>query len=271
MVNESKNYIDLTRLMGEVLEFIRNDKEIFYKINELENEIIHFREITVSDLTGDALTTLCDKINKAKELTSEKKEALKLSLIKNDISFDEFKEAMDLNIGNYELINIANHLYLPIILSHDERQMYIKNIIKEPSEVEFMKSLNNWLEKNSKSISSNWMFSILIENTDSVYIPYFDPASNKYRKFNPDFVFWIEQGNSYTILFIDPKGTSHTDYIFKIKGYEETFMENSIVKKFKFDDSTVDVQLKMVTEDLNKIPAEYQKFWIEKGNFHFLK
>ena len=48
-------------------------------------------------------------------------------------------------------------------------------------------------------------------------------------------------------------------------------MENSIVKKFKFDDSTVDVQLKMVTEDLNKIPAEYQKFWIEKGNFHFLK
>lgn len=270
MKNEKKNYTDMHKLMKEILYFIRNDKEILYKINELNDEIIHFREITASDLSEDFSKQLYEKLNKARELSIDKQEELLCSLMKKDISLEEFKDATDLNIGNYELVNIANHLYLPIILSHDERQIYIKNIVKEPSEVDFIKSLNNWLNKNDKNINSKWMFSILIENTDSVYIPYFDPESNKYRKFNPDFIFWIDQKDSYKIIFVDPKGTAHSDYIFKIKGYEEIFMEEGESKEFKYNDKVVKVQLKMVTDNLNKIPKEYQKFWMEKDNFQFL-
>ena len=67
------------------------------------------------------------------------------------------------------------------------------------------------------------MFSIVIENTDALYIPYFDPSANKHRKFYPDFVFWIQEEDKYRIVFVDLKGRSFSNYIFKIEGYKELF------------------------------------------------
>ncbi len=271
MIDESKDYQDMSRLMQELLAFIRNEKDVFYRINELKDEIVHFKDVTTTDLSENIFNELCEKIDKAKTLTEAKKKDLKLKLINDDISTDEFTSATKLKVGNYELLNIKNHLYLPIILSHDESQTYINHIVNQKSEVDFLKSLNDWLEKNSKDIKSNWMFSIVIENTDALYIPYFDPSANKHRKFYPDFVFWIQEEDKYRIVFVDLKGRSFSNYIFKIEGYKELFLENEGVKQFQFEEQTVEVEVKMVTDNLNKIPSEYQTFWIEKDNFKFLE
>ena len=46
MIDESKDYQDMSRLMQELLAFIRNEKDVFYRINELKDEIVHFKDVT---------------------------------------------------------------------------------------------------------------------------------------------------------------------------------------------------------------------------------
>ena len=41
--------------------------------------------------------------------------------------------------------------------------------------------------------------------------------------FKPDFIFWAQKGKRYLILFVDPKGTEHTDGYRKIDGYSRIF------------------------------------------------
>ena len=35
----------------------------------------------------------------------------------------------------------------------------------------------------------------------------------------PDFIFWLQEGERYFIVFVDPKGTEHRDPDRKIEGY----------------------------------------------------
>ena len=67
------------------------------------------------------------------------------------------------------------------------------------------------------------MFSKLDQTLDEVHIPYYNPKENNMAKFKPDFIFWMQKGNEYVILFVDPKGTEHADGYRKIDGYSRIF------------------------------------------------
>jgi len=36
---------------------------------------------------------------------------------------------------------------------------------------------------------------------------YYNPRTNRISAFYPEFVFWLQKKNEYSILFVDPKGT----------------------------------------------------------------
>ncbi|UTI86347.1 hypothetical protein NIT62_00105 (plasmid) [Mammaliicoccus sciuri] len=102
------------------------------------------------------------------------------------------------------------------------------------------------------------MFSKIDEVLDNVYIPYF--YDNQYRKFFPDFIFWLKEKNSnnYTILFVDPKGMGHVSWTYKVDDFKELY-EN---KTFKYQNNNINVKLLMFTTN-NQPPKEYKEYWTD--------
>jgi hypothetical protein len=100
---------------------------------------------------------------------------------------------------------------------------------------------------------------------DEVYIPYYDPKANNIRQFKPDFVFWLQKGNDYFIVFVDPKGTEHTDYERKIDGYRRIFEKDGNGKKIiDYEGLKVRVFTFLYTVDVNGLSEEgYRKYWFD--------
>ena len=109
-----------------------------------------------------------------------------------------------------------------------------------------------------------WFFSKVDESLDEVYIPYYDPKSNRIARFKPDFIFWLYKGDRYWIVFVDPKGTEHVDYQRKIDGYRGVFLQDGQPRAFLWNAKTVTVHLFFHTDDLAKIPEPYRQFWFDK-------
>ena len=76
-----------------------------------------------------------------------------------------------------------------------------------------------------------------------MYIPYYNAEINGISKFNPDFIFWLKKGKDYLILFVDPKGTEHTNAYRKVDGYKELFEENGKTKVFKYNGFKTKIKL----------------------------
>jgi hypothetical protein len=112
----------------------------------------------------------------------------------------------------------------------------MKHIVDTPSEVTFLKALEKHLKTKENFFTEFdwWMFSKVDHTLDKqIRIPYIDPANGK-RDFLPDFVFWLQKGKNYHILYIDPKGTGRSEYQFKVDGYRDLFEDSDKVKTFKF-------------------------------------
>jgi hypothetical protein len=102
------------------------------------------------------------------------------------------------------------------------------------------------------------------EGFDDVYIPYYDGTSNKVRDFKPDFIFWLQKGVQYFILFVDPKGTVHTDYQRKIDGYSAIFEAAGGAKKpLGNNGKKVFVFTFLHTADKDGLPSNYKRYWFE--------
>ena len=133
-------------------------------------------------------------------------------------------------IESYELnAELKEHYYNPLIL--DEKQDgRIVYAIKEQSESAFLKELQVYIKNKDNALKDyEWCFSKIVENVDSIYIPYFDSQNQLYRKFYPDFIFWLrhKQSKEYKIIFIDPKGLTHeVNARDKAQGFESVFGEN---------------------------------------------
>lgn len=99
--------------------------------------------------------------------------------------------------------------------------------IRHKSEIRFLESLKKYLENPNNTLKDyEWCFSKLVENVDSIFIPYFDKKMQDSRKFYPDFIFWLrhKENKRYKILFIDPKGLEHeANARDKAQGFENTF------------------------------------------------
>jgi len=236
--NQEKEIKSPEFLLGRIFKHFENKAKEFYTFKKLEEEIIHFKRINIST---DKLNHLREKIEKVKK--AKDKESIEKSIDKEfdegKISKDEYKskiKEIESNIvkeaesfyGQNERLKIkylANHYYLPIALTETERADFIQHIIKHKSEVDFINELENYLQQENNFFKNFdwWYFSKIDESLDEVYIPYYQPKTNRIEKFKPDFIFWLKKGNNYIILFIDPKGTEHTDGYRKIDGYSRIF------------------------------------------------
>ena len=103
------------------------------------------------------------------------------------------------------------------------------------------------------------MFSKIDETLDEVYIPYYNPALNKIAKFNPDFIFWLNKGSRYIILFVDPKGTAYTSYQHKVWGYKNIFKN----KVFRYGGYEISVLLQLYTNNIADVGEEYREYWFD--------
>jgi hypothetical protein len=173
-------------------------------------------------------------------------------------------EQFDLNGKRIRIKYAANHYYVPLILSDEEKIEHIKHIIKTPSEVKFINDLEKYLAGDNKFKEFHWwLFSKLDESLDEVYIPYYNPKSNGIRDFKPDFIFWLQKGSDYFIVFVDPKGTEHTDYERKIDGYRSLFEEDGGSRVIEHEGMKVRVSILLYTGDEGMVSERYRKYWCD--------
>jgi len=165
-----------------------------------------------------------------------------------------------------KLKRIAQHYYLPLIISDLEKIDYLSHIIKVKSEVEFLAKLEEYLEKTDSEIRQFdwWMFSRLDETTDQVNVPYYDPVQNKILNFKPDFVFWLRKGQNYHIIFVDPKGTGRTEYEHKVDGFRSLFEKDEKPIDFTYEGLRVQVHLYLHTIDKSFVADYYRRFWLDE-------
>jgi type III restriction enzyme len=262
-----RRYGDLRRLLRRVVDYLGITPKEVDKLKPLEDEIRHFRHITVS---LEDISKLEKKVKRVKDYPTQVKEVRELY---GKVSPEEYKQRYR-KISRVEkftrdgkritIKHIARHYYLPIVLSEDGKADYIRHIIKTESEVKFIKDLEAYLSQPNNEFQQFdwWFFSKLDESLDEVYIPYYDPKTNRMARFKPDFIFWLCNDDRYRIVFVDPKGTEHADYQRKIDGYREVFCENGKPRVFRDCGKDVTVHLFIAVQDVSRVPKKYSRFAI---------
>ncbi len=246
------------------------------QFKEIEDEIVHFKEISVEIISDEKKKELSEKIEKIRKFKNPEilEKELKKQFESMEIDLEEYtkqiknlqkvekKVLFDYDESEIELINLAQHYYLPIILSASEKADFISHVIKVDSEKRFIHDLDSFItsEELKKLNLDWWVFSKIDESLDKVSIPYYD---NKMRDYFPDFIFWFKQGNNYRIVFVDPKGTKYSDYQKKVDYFKKLFEEDDKEKEFKYGNFVVKVYLFMKTDNINEVGEGYRKYWID--------
>ncbi|MEA2065596.1 MAG: DEAD/DEAH box helicase family protein [Thermotogota bacterium] len=263
-----RSFKNVDLLAQRIFEYFGLTAEEFKELKELKEEIKHFKNIKV---TLEDISEIQRKVESVKDYPSQIKELRKQY---GKISAEEYmqmaqnlknEEDFETNHKKIKIKYVANHYYIPLILSDEERLDYIKHIIKTPSEVKFIDDMEGYLARSDNKFKEFdwWLFSKLDESLDEVYIPYYNPNINRISYFYPDFIFWLVKGNEYFIVFVDPKGTEHTGAYRKVDGYKELFEENGREKGFAYNGSKVKIKLRLRPEDVSKALVEYKQYWFD--------
>ncbi|KKS45636.1 MAG: Type III restriction protein res subunit [Candidatus Azambacteria bacterium GW2011_GWA1_42_19] len=272
--SEERSISEPDLLVDRILDYFSVRDQEFDKFKKLENEIVHFKRVKFSD--GEKFNQIVSKIREVKELP-EKEQELRKAFDSKQLSFDDMlKKAQALRDSqNFEYKNkklkikyIQNHYYIPLIVSENEKVDYLNHIIDVESEVRFIEQLEEYLQKDDNAFKQFdwWMFSKLDQTLDEVYIPYYNPKENDMARFKPDFIFWMQKGKNYTILFVDPKGTEHTDGYRKIDGYSRIFEsgEKKESKAFAFNGFNVSAKLLLKPKrGIAEVPDNYRRYWFD--------
>lgn len=280
--NERNTLFEPELILGRIFDYLcvkAKELERFKKIEE--DDIVHFKRIKVSDSEKyEEIKKEIEKVlhypEKQEELKQELKEGLKVEYDKHSLEdlgeyllkkAEELVQTKSTKIDNLKIKYLANHYYLPVIISETEKNNYLTHIIHVDSEVKFINQLEEYLDEPGNVFSKFdwWMFSKLDETLDEVYIPYYNPKTNEISKFKPDFIFWMQKGDRYLILFIDPKGTEHTDGYRKIDGYSEIFeTSDKKSKEFKYNGYTVTTKLLLKPKrGVADVLDAYKQYWFD--------
>ncbi|MBI1923776.1 DEAD/DEAH box helicase family protein [Candidatus Poribacteria bacterium] len=273
-----RSFKNIDLLVRRVLDYFSVIPEEFERLKALEDEIRHFKNIRVSLKDISDLNQKIDMVRQYQDPSLLERE-LQEKFNRGEITLAQYTEGIkgaarmvreekaEYQGQRLRMKHIAHHYYLPVILSDENQRIdYIKHIIQTPSEVKFINHLEQYLQgaDNKFKAFDWWLFSKLDESLDAVYIPYYNPKINNISRFKPDFVFWLQKGADYFIVFLDPKGTAHTDYEHKIDGYRGIFEANSNGKRVLHHEGLkARVFAFLYTDDVNELSRGYENYWFD--------
>jgi len=283
--SEKNSLFEPELILARIFDYLGVKSREFDKFKKLENEIVHFKKVR---FTGrEQYEKILEGIKKVEDYPKKESQLqqLKLEFEKHkdidkytrevqDIENQYVKESVyEYNAKRIKIKYLANHYYLPLIVSETEKIDYINHIVNVDSEVKFIGQLESYLQDKNNIFKEFdwWMFSKLDQTLDEVYIPYYNPKENNMARFKPDFIFWMQKGNEYVILFVDPKGTEHADGYRKIDGYSRIFetKERKESKAYPFNGFNIKTKLLLKPKrGIAETLENYRKYWFDNfGDF----
>lgn len=256
------HYKDLDYMISEIKgKLYPNQKVPKDEFNALDSEkIVHFKRIKVK---ADKQEELIKTIQEVKEYAPLDKETLRIKIAQGEIDpYDTEKHKQDktFKVDDAELLKLKEHYYTPLIKAKDCD--WLKHVVKVKSEIDFLQELQN--QETTKTLQENydfWAFSKIDEHLDNLFIPYIGEHIIE-RRFFPDFIFWLQKGDTQIICFIDPKGTKHTDYEFKADAYK--LFKDRVFNPKDNPHFTIKVVLKFYGNK-DGVGERYRDDWIKEG------
>ncbi|GHQ34541.1 helicase [Helicobacter pylori] len=240
-----KDLDELISILKKRLYF--NQKVPKDEFNALDDEkIVHFKRVKVRADKQEALIKTIQEVKEHAPYDAEKHKQDKI-----------FK------VDDAELLKLKEHYYIPLIKA--KNCDWLKHVVKVESEIDFLKELQK--TETIKTLQENydfWAFSKIDEHLDNLFIPYFNDAAE--RCFFPDFIFWLQKGNTQIICFIDPKGTEHTSSLRKAYWYKKLFKDKIFNPK-----NNPHFKIKVVLKfygDKDNVGDNYRDYWIQKGKLN---
>ncbi|RKV16140.1 restriction endonuclease subunit R [Helicobacter pylori] len=254
------HYKDLDYMISEIKgKLYPNQKVPKDEFNALDNEkIVHFKRIKVR---ADKKEKLIQTIQEVKEYAPLDKETLIKKIAQGEIDpydTEKHKQNKTFKVDSAELLKLKEHYYTPLIKA--KNCDWLKHVVKVKSESDFLEELLKITETLQENYDF-WAFSKIDEHLDNLFIPYIDNATE--RKFFPDFIFWLQKGDTQIICFIDPKGTEHTSGLRKADPYKNLFKDKIFNPK-----NDPNLKIKVVLKfygNKDRVPELYRDDWIKKG------
>ncbi|WP_154447779.1 DEAD/DEAH box helicase family protein [Helicobacter pylori] len=258
------HYKDLDYMISEIKGKLYPNKKVpKNEFNALDNEkIVHFKRIKVK---ADKQEALIKTIQEVKEHVPLDKETLRIKIAQGEIDpYDAEKHKQDktFKVGDAELLKLKEHYYTPLIKAKDCD--WLKHVVKVKSEIEFLQELQD--QETTKTLQENydfWAFSKIDEHLDNLFIPYINNVAE--RRFFPDFIFWLQKGDTQIICFIDPKGITYADYEHKADAYK--LFKDKIFNPKNDPHFKIKVVLKFYG-DKDRVGDNYRDYWIQKGKLN---
>ncbi|OOQ09523.1 DEAD/DEAH box helicase family protein [Helicobacter pylori] len=257
------HYKDLDCMISEIKgKLYPNQKVPKDEFNALDNEkIVHFKRIKVK---ADKEEALIKTIQEVKEHAPLDKERIKIAQGEIDpYDAEKHKQNKTFEVDGAELLKLKEHYYTPLIKA--KNCDWLKHVVKVESEIDFLKELQE--TETIKTLQENydfWAFSKIDEHLDNLFIPYTNNVAE--RRFFPDFIFWLQKGDTQIICFIDPKGSKHTDYEHKADAYQ--LFKDKIFNPKNDPNLKIKVVLKFYG-DKDGVGERYRDLWIEKGKLEY--
>ncbi|KAF0996979.1 hypothetical protein HP10700_09221 [Helicobacter pylori 10700] len=256
------HYKDLDYMISEIKgKLYPNQKVPKDEFNALDSEkIVHFKRVKVR---ADKKEKLIQTIQEVKEYTPLDKERTKIAQGEIDpYDTEKHKQDRTFKVDDAELLKLKEHYYTPLIKA--KNCDWLKHVVKVKSESDFLEELLKITETLQENYDF-WAFSKIDEHLDHLFIPYIDNGATE-RKFFPDFIFWLEKGDTQIICFIDPKGSKHTDYKHKADAYK--LFKDKIFNPKDDPNLKIKVVLKFYGNK-DDVGERYRDLWIEKGKLEY--
>ncbi|GAA9423749.1 DEAD/DEAH box helicase family protein [Helicobacter pylori] len=256
------HYKDLDYMISEIKnKLYPNQKVPKDEFNALDNEkIVHFKRIKVK---ADKEEELIKTIQEVKEHAPLDKERIKIAQGEIDpYDAEKHKQDKTFKVDNAELLKLKEHYYTPLIKAKDCD--WLKHVVKVKSEIDFLQELQD--QETTKTLQENydfWAFSKIDEHLDNLFIPYINNVAE--RRFFPDFIFWLQKGDTQIICFIDPKGITYADYEHKADAYK--LFKDKIFSPKNNPHFKIKVVLKFYG-DKDRVGDNYRDYWIQKGKLN---
>ncbi len=254
------HYKDLDYMISEIKgKLYPNQKVPKDEFDALDDEkIVHFKRIQVKASKKEALMKT---IQEVKEYAPLDKETLRMKIAQGEIDpydTDKHKQDKTFKVDDAELLKLKEHYYTPLIKA--KNCDWLKHVVKVESEIDFLKELQD--QETMKTLREHydfWAFSKIDESLDNLFIPYFNNLGE--RRFFPDFIFWLQKGDTQIICFIDPKGTTIASYEHKADAYK--LFKDKVFNPKDDPNLKIKVVLKFYGNK-DSVGDEYKDYWIKK-------